>query len=329
MAAQDIPPSSGIGNQAGPQTSEVTPKDIYDELIAAGASTDQALGIMGNMIHESGLNVETGAGGKTIDNNGAPVYGLVSWNAASYPDAGSLVTGNPQKDLKAQVNYLAQTGGFGDATGNSPAESASNFAAKYERCQGCEAGGNQNQQRQASANTVAGWLTQGNWPASAGNAAQVAQASSGASVSGKESCLWFLASLDPLSSLPLIGRFAPNTSVCIISKPQARAVMGALLMAAGFVTMGGAVVILAVAAAPPKLKSAATTAAGAIPGVGTVVTAAKVAAPSRIQARAPSRARAAAPPPPPPPSPSPAPSGTVADRRGTSPEFRRKYLGES
>ena len=251
--------ASAIAGQAS-DTGTVTPKDIYEALINAGASTAQALGIMGNMIAESSLNVETGQGGKVIDSNGYPVYGLVSWNTASYPNASSLVTGNPQKDLKAQVDYLAQTGGFTAASGSTPAQVAANFAENYERCSTCEAGGASNEQRQNNAQQVAGWLTSGDWPTSAGDASAVASLTSAETQQSEASCAWYvsLGSLDPsILGWHPVGNL--QAGLCVLSKPQARAVLGAGLLLTGGLVLDVAAVILGFTAFTrvPLVKQAA------------------------------------------------------------------------
>jgi Phage tail lysozyme len=209
----------------------VTPRQIYQALISAGASTDEAIGMMANMINESSLNVETGAGGTAIDSNGYPVYGLVSWNTASYPGAASLVTGNPAQDLAAQAKYLAQTGGFKAAAGGSPAAAAGGFAANYERCAGCQPGGSQYQSRVANAATVAGWVTSGKWPTSGGTAQLTAQSSPAqteaatAAAQQKAGCLVSMPSLDLY--VTSIG------GGCIVSRSTARGVAGVAILAAG------------------------------------------------------------------------------------------------
>src|SRR5579862_298926 len=137
----------------------VTPKQVYQALTAKGASTVQAIGIMANMIAESGIDPESV--NKSDPNGGS--YGLVQQNGSTYA---SLVTGNPVNDMNAQIQVIAQNGGFAAASGSTGALAAGNFAANYERCVGCQPGGAQYSARVANASTVEGWVTSGNWPAS-------------------------------------------------------------------------------------------------------------------------------------------------------------------
>jgi len=115
-------------------------KGLYNALTSAGASHNAAIGMIANAMAESTLNVESAH----MDTNGFMSYGLWQFNANSYPDASSLVTGNASKDLIAQIQYLFKVGGLSAATGSTPQQAASNFAAQFERCQGCQAGGSQN-----------------------------------------------------------------------------------------------------------------------------------------------------------------------------------------
>lgn len=75
---------------------------VYRALVEKGLQPYQAAGVLGNMENESGFNVET----KAMDVNGHYAYGLICWNAGSYPDADKLVTGDVWRDLGAQVDYL-------------------------------------------------------------------------------------------------------------------------------------------------------------------------------------------------------------------------------
>jgi hypothetical protein len=118
-------------------------KGLFNALRSAGAGTNQAIGMIANAVNESSLNPEADA----MDSNGYRSYGLWQFNAASYPNASSLVTGNPAKDMIAQIQFLFQVGGLSAASGSTPQAAASNFAANFERCQGCGPGGAQNSSR--------------------------------------------------------------------------------------------------------------------------------------------------------------------------------------
>jgi len=216
----------------------------YQALLRNGYSTVQAIGIMANIIHEDGsFNPEVTA----MDTNGYPSRGLFQFNGASYPNAGSMQTGNIPADINSQVRFVAANG-YGPrsaaAAGSTGSQVAGNWAAHFERCQGCQPGGSQYQARQASASTVAGWVSSGNWPTSSGSGGPASGAGSGASGSGSGSpgtttdpgtggvqttaagseCLW---------SLGFVG--------CVLSKTQARWIVGALtLCAAGVVMIIGA-----------------------------------------------------------------------------------------
>ncbi len=125
-------------------------KGLFNALRSAGASQNQAIGLIANAMAESSLNVET----KHLDSNGYYSYGLWQFNQASHPTANTLVTGNPSKDMIAQIQYLFQSGGLSAASGSTPQQVAGNFAANYEHCVGCESGGSQNALRQGNVATV-------------------------------------------------------------------------------------------------------------------------------------------------------------------------------
>jgi hypothetical protein len=288
----------------------VSPKDIWDSLEAAGASAVQAAGIMGNAIHESDLNPEA----RAVDSNGYYSNGLWQFNEDSYPDSGELVTGNPVRDLAAQVNYLMQHGGLQAASGTTVSETASNFAANFERCQGCQDGGSQNAARVASAATVAGWASSGGWPASTGSAADTAELTSAEvaeSGAAQAECAWAIGwggipDTSWLQRLFSLGSSSGNVGggeVCLLSKSQARALIGAWML------LGGAAIALTGAAWLVKgaALAALVPALARLPGAGST------------PPTAPGGGS----------SPAAAPSGTVADSRGTSPEFRARYLAGS
>jgi hypothetical protein len=242
----------------------VTPKQVYQALLAAGASTIQAIGIMANSINESGLDPESINHG---DPNGGS-YGFVQQNGGQYA---TLVTGNPVADLAAQIKVLATNGGIAAASGTTPAQAAGNFAAKYEVCQGCQPGGAQYNSRVANAATVAGWVASGSWPTSAGSpAAQTAAAtSSGGSALGgttDPACAFGIHAGAPgLSSLPLIGS-AFQADLCFIHKSTVRHMAGGLLMlAGGAVGLPG---VLLLAAFSFRRSGAGHAAGGALETIG-------------------------------------------------------------
>lgn len=243
--------------QPKPDNAPVTPRDIWDALEAAGASSVQAAAIMGNMIAESSLNPEANA----EDTNGARSYGLVQWNAASYSNASSLVTGHPQRDLRDQIRFLALTGGFHAASGSTVAQAASSFAAGYERCQGCQSGGPQNTTRQANAATVASWAASGHWPASSGGGSDTATLTSAQAAQASAECAfgWGGFQTGIPSWVPIIG--SGSGSFCLLSKSQARAGIGAALIVGGLVITGGGLGLVLRAAGQPRVLAAVTAAA--------------------------------------------------------------------
>jgi hypothetical protein len=139
----------------------VTKRAIWRALRAAGYSQVQAAGVMGNMQNESAFNVET----NWPDVNGFHAYGLISWNAAFYPHAPSLVTGDQWADLARQVRYLHRhtrrvTKGL---RGSTAAEVASNWSDYVEACAGCAFGDYQNSRRQAIAVIIYQEAKSGRW----------------------------------------------------------------------------------------------------------------------------------------------------------------------
>lgn len=218
-----------IGSPPGDVVQQATPQDIWNLLEQAGASAVQAAGIMGNAIAESSLDPEA----NVVDSNGARSYGLWQFNADTYPNAGTLVTGNPLADAKAQIVFLAQNGGFTAAQGSTPAQSAANFAANFERCQTCQAGGASNTARQANAGTVAGWAASGNWPAQGGQASDTATLGAATTAAQTASCMvgW--------PGIFGLGEF------CLLSRSQARALLsGSILVAGGLLALFGVAALL-------------------------------------------------------------------------------------
>jgi len=216
----------------------VTPKDIYDELRAQGASEIAALGIMANMMNESGLNPEA------VNPAGpASGVGLVQWQTTDYPHAASLVTGHPQADMVAQIKYLASTGGFRAAQGTNAGQAAGNFAANYEKCATCQPGGQQYQARVENTLTLAGWAKSGHWPTSVGGGARVGPGAIGTTGSGPGNtpdCAW---KID--LNVPLVGG-----NICLLTKSEIRTVAGVgLMFVGGAVALAGLVVAAAMVGA--------------------------------------------------------------------------------
>lgn len=141
-------------------------KEVYDALTQAGLSMVQASGVMGNAENESDFDVEAAA----RDSNGLFSYGLIQWNAGSYPNANTLVTGDPSKDLANQVQYLIHDTHNSQAglAGSTAAEVAGNWASKVEICQGCQPGGQQYNERVQNANNIYQQAKSGNWGSGSG-----------------------------------------------------------------------------------------------------------------------------------------------------------------
>ena len=262
MASQPVG-SGGAAAPAPAASAKATPKDIWNMLESAGASSVQAAAIMGNAIAESSLNPEA----QVTDSNGYLSSGLWQFNAQSYPGSPSLVTGNPMKDAEAQVAFLAQVGGFKAASGATPSQAASNFAANFERCSTCAAGQTSNEQRAANANTVAGWATSDNWPASAGTASDSATLTSASTAAASAACLisWPSASVLPFGIGPTFG------GGCIFARSEARALVGGILLGVGGLGLLTGVIILAASAfAGSKFAGRAADVAAVVPGAGAV-----------------------------------------------------------
>jgi len=244
----------------------VTPKQIYQSLIAAGASTTQAIGIMANMIAESGLNPEA------VGDQGTS-FGLVQQHGAQYA---GLVTGNPGADMNAQIKTVAQNGGFAAANGPNGAAAAGNFSANYERCTTCQPGQASYNQRVANAATVAGWVSSGNWPTSTGSATAAAQGGGDSGSNSKDpTCAWgFSGSL-----------LIKSVNVCVIKKTTIRHIVGGLLLInGGVVILAGAVILAASAFNHTKAGQAVQQVAQIAP-VGKVASTARRAAPRQGASR--------------------------------------------
>jgi tail lysozyme len=261
----------------------VTPVQVYDQLLGAGFSTPQAVGIMANGINESSLQPEA----RAVDSNGQYSNGFLQWNEASYPDSGSLVTGNCLEDLKAQIGYLKSTVSGPALNGTTGAEVAGNFAQSFERCAGCQPGGAQYQQRVANAAKVQGWISSGNWPAATGPgvSGKGGSADTGATASDTSLASECLIGIpNPAHSIPIIGGLFSTNLTCLFSKSEARALAGGLLMlASGTVALAGVLILAAYGLKRSGALDKAASAAAVIPGAGVVSTGLRTAS-SRVSA---------------------------------------------
>jgi Phage tail lysozyme len=225
----------------------VTPKQIYLALTSAGASTVQAIGIMANMLNESSLNPEA------VGDQGTS-FGLVQQHGMQYA---TLVSGQPAADMNAQIKVLARNGGFAAASGSTAGAAAGNFAANYERCTGCQAGGAQYSSRVANAATVAGWVSSGKWPASAGSAAAATAAAGSASNSTDPACAWGFSG----------NLVVTSVNLCIVKKTTLRHAAGAgVMVAGGVVLLVGAVILAASAFQRSGALGKAADVAAVVPG---------------------------------------------------------------
>jgi Phage tail lysozyme/Fibronectin type III domain len=146
-----------------PTSGPVTPREIFQLLRNQGMSVIQAIGIMGNMYAESTLHPES------VNPAGPQAgVGLVQWQTTDYPAAAGLVTGNPQRDVRAQIHFLfTSTSGLQQGIrGSTPEAVASNFAQYVERCASCYPGGAMNTQRMGFAKMIAQWAAAGKWATS-------------------------------------------------------------------------------------------------------------------------------------------------------------------
>jgi hypothetical protein len=246
----------------------VTPKQIYTALTTAGASTIQAIGIMANMIAESGLNPEA------VGDQGTS-FGLVQQHGMQYA---GLVSGDPANDMNAQIKTMATNGGISAASGATGAAAAGNFAANYERCTTCQPGQASYNQRVQNAATVAGWVSSGNWPASAGSATAGAAGGGGAGSTSN--------STDPTCAWGFSGSLVVTTvNICVVKKTTIRHAVGGLLLAGGaIVGLVGAALLAASAFRSSGAQRAVQQVVQITPGAGRTQAAVTRAAPQRARA---------------------------------------------
>jgi len=250
------------------------PRDIYNALLKAGFSTNQAIGAMANGIAESGLNPET----RVVDSNGYHSDGIWQFNEKSYPNAAALITGNCAADITAQVGLLKASVSGQALAGSSAAEVAGNFAASFERCATCQPGGSSYAQRVANAATVSGWVSSGKWPTSTAGLSGSAQASS-AAANGPD-CAFGLPSVN--------FHIASTPEICLIKKATLRHAAGIALMGAGgMVGMLGVVLLAAFAFRASGAARVAANVAGTVTPVGRAAKAAGAPARAYRQARRP------------------------------------------
>jgi hypothetical protein len=244
------------------EPSNCGPSGIFEALINAGFTVNQAIGAMANAINESNLDPETPAG------DGGTSFGLWQFHNTSYPDA-PHPTGNCKYDIVQAVGYLKTHVSGAALAGSTPGEVAGNFAANFENCQGCQPGGAQYSQRVANAATVAGWVTSGKWPAGSvgpggGGNPGIGNAPStpGGTPSGNAppASQYSRAACAANLSIPLLGDF------CLLSKAQARGLVGGLLMFGGaLLTLPGLIVLVAAGFRGSGAAQVAGKAAEAIP----------------------------------------------------------------
>jgi hypothetical protein len=127
-----------------------TAAQVYQALTKAGLLPYQAAGVLGNIQNESTFRTEVAA----MDTNGKMSYGLIQWNAGSYPNASQYVTGNAAKDLQTQAAAIVNLFRTHNIGGTTAAQVAGNWAAQVEVCQGCQPGGSQWTQRVANATAI-------------------------------------------------------------------------------------------------------------------------------------------------------------------------------
>jgi len=208
------------------------PEAIFNELKSVGFSAVAAVGVLANALAESQLDPEASASDPTSADPGAMSYGLWQFNTGTYPDAKSLVTGDPVKDMQAQVAFLANNGGIKAASGTTYTETAGNFASGFERCATCSPGGASYQQRVGYANQVAQWASSGDWPADNDLAVDQATIGGGGGPGNAADCAWHVAWGGVLG----VGGF----NACIISKSELRGLAGVgLLLGGAFVGLIG------------------------------------------------------------------------------------------
>jgi Phage tail lysozyme len=204
--------------------SAVAEQTIWNDLLAEGASSVQAAGIMGNMQNESGFDPEA------IGDQGTS-FGLVQ----QHGNFSFLVTGNTTADLTKQLQNIK--GDIGLASGSSAGAAASGFAANFEKCVGCQVGGAQNLQRSSNAQAIFNMAQSGNWQQAATGAA----AGSGGTQSAT------LTSFNPLNLIPGFSEIAGSLNpIKWIEDALGIPNFKDIIMRLGLILLGGIVIIVGI-----------------------------------------------------------------------------------
>jgi len=80
-------------------------------------------------------------------------------------------------------------------------------------------------------------------------------------------CLFGLPNVDPGSSLPIVGKFLPSTSECLVKKSEGRAVVGGLVLVGGGVILALGVVVLVAFGLRGKAGKKAQQVVSVVPGL--------------------------------------------------------------
>lgn len=223
----------GGGGYTPPTSGPVTAREVYQLLLDQGFSTVQAIGILANAENESSVITDPARSPEAVGDGGTS-FGFVQFHEPGYSGAASLVTGNPQQDIRAQVSYLAKVVSPAAVAGSTPSQVAGNFAQHFEVCQGCQPGQTQYVSRVGNVAAIAAAVNSGNWGTELTSAIGAGGGNSSSSGGGTGA-----ACLIQFPGVLGIG------ATCLLSKSQARALIGGLLLlpAAGSLTVG--VVVLA------------------------------------------------------------------------------------
>ena len=137
--------------------------EVYKALTGVGFDMSQAIGLMANAWHESSFDQE-------VINPAGPAsgVGLFQWQTTDYPAAAHYVTGNPQRDLQVQAQAIRNDTRHLNLSGSAQ-QVAGTVAADFERCAGCQPGGQQFAERTATAGSLWNQAKRGNWTAPAGS----------------------------------------------------------------------------------------------------------------------------------------------------------------